>query len=572
MKFSKTKKVASILMIGALLVTAGCGKSDSANTNNPAASTSSGTGENTSSKEDLTPMTITFAAGDNNPLWDNMQSEVGKLITQKTGISIKAQFPIGGSDTDMFALMVASDEYPDLVAAKGSARKLKDAGALIDLAPLIEEHAPNLKKLYGKYMNRLRWSNDDHGIYILPTSGVDQHYFKAGAGFELQHGVLKELGYPQIKTVKDYENALKAYYDKHKTTADGQPIIPLSLNAGEWQILITTTNPAVATTGAPDEGEFFIDPKTYEAKFHYLRPEEKEYFRWLNHMHDIGLLDPESFVQKYDQYKAKVASGRVLGLIDADWDYANEEAVLKKDGKFDQTYAHFPVTFNESYKRYDFQSSGLLTGMGLSITKDAKDPVRIIKFLDYLASDEGQVLINWGIEGKHYKVENGKRVIPDDILNMKVNDNEKFKKTTGVDMYRFGPGYGDGVKDPTGNYYTTVFPEQLEKEYTQADKDTLAAYNIKYYKDLWPSEDEFPVRPWGAAWDISLETGSDADVIFQKCEDIMKKRVPQAILAKPEQFDAIWDSFMKDLDKAGVNKLNEEFTKLVKDRVKLWNE
>ena len=112
---------------------------------------------------------------------------------------------------------------------------------------------------------------------------ADNEYFKAGAGFELQHAVVKELGYPPIKTVKDFENALKAYKDKHPTHSDGKPIIPLSLNAGEWQILITTTNPAVATTGAPDEGEFYIDPKTYEVKFHYLRPEEKEYFRWLNH-------------------------------------------------------------------------------------------------------------------------------------------------------------------------------------------------------------------------------------------------------------------------------------------------
>lgn len=556
MKISKTK-VASILIISAFLLAAGCESSDSSSER---------------PKEELTPMTITFVAGDKNPYWDDMQSEVGKLITQKTGISINAQFPAGGNDEDIFALMVASNEYPDLVAAKGNVSKLKAAGALIDLAPLIEEHAPNIKTLYSDHMKRLRWSNDDHGIYVLPTAGVGQQDFKPAGGFQLQHAVLKELGYPQIKTVKDYENALRAYYDKHKTTSDGKPIIPLSLNAGGWQILITTTNPAVATTGAPDEGEFHINPDTYEAKFHYLRPEEKEYFRWLNHMYDIGLLDPESFVQKYDQYRAKIASGRVLGLIDADWDFAGEVAVLKKEGKYDQTYAPFPVTLNESYKSHAFQDTGYLAGTGISITKSAKDPVRIIKFLDFLASDEGQVLVNWGIEGKHYNVENGKRIIPDDLLGMKVNDNQTFRQMTGIDMYRFGPNYGDGVKDPTGNYYTTVFPEQIEKEYTQADRETLAAYHIKTYKDLWPSKEEFPVKPWGSAWNINIETGSEANVLFQKCEDIMKRRIPQAIMAKPDQFDAIWDTFMKELEKAGVNKLNEEFTKLVKDRVNLWNE
>ena len=69
-------------------------------------------------------------------------------------------------------------------------------------------------------------------------------------------------------------------------------------------------------TGGPDDGQWYIDPETYEAIYHIRRPEEKEYFRWLNHMNDIGLLDPESFVQKYDQYKAKIAQGRVLALTD----------------------------------------------------------------------------------------------------------------------------------------------------------------------------------------------------------------------------------------------------------------
>lgn len=70
------------------------------------------------------------------------------------------------------------------------------------------------------------------------------------------------------------------------------------------------------STGAPDNGEWYIDPYTQKAQFHITRPKEKEYFRWLNHMNAIGLLDKESFVQKEDQYLAKISSGRVLGLSD----------------------------------------------------------------------------------------------------------------------------------------------------------------------------------------------------------------------------------------------------------------
>ncbi|MCL6457925.1 MAG: ABC transporter substrate-binding protein, partial [Gorillibacterium sp.] len=512
----------------------------------------------------------TMYSADHNTSWDNMESRVGKVITEKTGVTLKQEFPIGASATDQkIPLMISSGEFPDLIMPKGEMSKLVDAGALIDLRPLIDEFGPNIKKVYGDYLNRLKWSKDDDAIYILPTAGVDQQYFESGGGFQIQHRVLKDLGYPQIKTVEDFENAIKTYIAKNPTT-DGQPTIGMSLNAGEWQILISTTNPAFYTTGGSDNGEYYIDDNTYEATYHYLRPEEKAYFKWLNHMNDIGLLDKESFVQKYDQYKAKVATGRVLGFIDQQWDYQDAEKALKAEGKFDKTYARFPVTMSADIKQKEFQDTGYLSGNGIGITTSAKNPEQLIKFLDYLASDEGQVLTNWGIEGTDYKLEDGKRVIPQEVQDRKVNDAVNFTKESGIGNYIIAPRYGDGVVDPTGNSYTTSFKSQIVAGYSVEDKATLSKYGAETYIDLWPKSTEFSVKAWGAAWNITKETGSELDILTTKMDEIMKKRVPQAILADPAEFDAVWDTFMKDLDKAGVKKMNEQYTELVKARVELW--
>jgi putative aldouronate transport system substrate-binding protein len=519
---------------------------------------------------DNKPMTLTMFSSDNNPNWDDMQSEIGKIIQQKTGITIKQEFGLSTTDQKI-PLMISSGQYPDLIQPKGDLGKLVDAGALVDLTDLIEKYAPNLKKIYGPYMKRLRWSNDDHAIYQLPTDGVNGTSFDAGGLFALQHAVVKELGYPKIRTLQDYENAIKTYKDKHPTI-DGKPTVGLSLNADDWRILISVTNPAVYATGVQDDGEYYVDPKTYQASLHYLRPEEKEYFRWLNHMNDIGLLDPESFVQKFDQYNAKIATGRVLGVIDANWDIGSGVDALNKAGKSDRTYGFYPVTMNESIKDHSFQDRGFMAALGISITKSDKDPVRTIKFLDWLASDEAQVLRNWGVEGVDYKVENGKRVIPADQVARRTNDKANWQKATGIGNYNFTANWGDGVKDSTGNTYTTNNVEQIVQNYSDAAKDVLSHYNAKTWKDLFPKTEEFPVKPWGAAWSIPVPTGSDADVIFQKCEEIMKKRVPEAILAKPDQFDTVWQNFMNDLDKAGAKKLGDMETKLVQDRVKLWNE
>jgi len=561
----KVKLGLSLLLVMTMLFLAACGSNNNTGSSN--------SGSNASGEEaSLKPMTIRLASGDANPQWDNMQSDIGKLIKEKTGISVEQEFPVGGSDADMFALMVASDEYPDLVMPKGNVNKLVDAGALIDLRPLLEEHAPNIMKVYGEYINRLAYSAEDDAIYTLPLDGVGQTYFDAGGGFQIQHQVLEALGYPEIKTVKDYENAIKTYLEENPTTEDGQPRIGLSLNGGEWQILISVTNPAFYATGAPDDGEYYVDQDTYDVVMHYQRPEEREYFRWLNHMNDIGLLDKESFVQKYDQYKAKVASGRVLGIIDQDWDYAEAENALKAEGRFNETYANFPVTLDETYKDASYMGTGYLASYGIGITVDAKDPVRIIKFLDYLASEEGQILVNWGIEGTHYTVDaDGKRVIVPEYQDMKINDNNKFKKQTGIGNYFMSARYGDGVLDSTGNYFTTNFPEQIIAQYSEADKKTLAAYGKTVYKDFWPSGDEFKEREYGAGWTISFDTASEANVIFQKSQDIMKKYIPQAILAKPADFDKVYDEFMAELDKINVAKMNAEYSELIKKRVEMWS-
>ncbi|MCC3381431.1 ABC transporter substrate-binding protein [Paenibacillus farraposensis] len=549
----------SILLLALfLLVTTGC---------------ASGTGSTAvkDDPDDTSPITLTFFGGDPNSNWNNMKDAVGQEIIKKTGVTLNAEHAVNGRGEEKFALMVASGEYPDLVYPKGEVGKMVDAGALIDLTDLIDKYGPNIKKVYGDYFNRIKYSSEDPGIYTIPTNlGVDHLAFDAQAGFEIQHQALKKLGYPKIRTVQDFEKALKDYVVKYPTT-NGQPTIPLSLDAEDWKIQITVTNPAVTATGGPDDGEYYIDPKTHQAILHYKRPEEREYFRWLNHMNNEGLLDKDTFVQKSDQYKAKIASGRVIGLIDQEWNYQDAENALKAAGNDEFTYAHFPVTLNEKYKDHSLQPIGFDSAYGIGITTSCKNPVRAIKFLDFLASDEGQILRNWGIEGQHYNIENGKRVVPAAVQQRKNTDNASFSRESGIGLYWiWGPHYGDGIKDPSGNYYTTNFPEMIAENYSQAEKESLQAYKARTWKDLFPNEKDFPVKEWGAAYNMPIPTNTNYNVIFQKSQDIVRKRIPEAILAKPDQFDTVYDRMLQELNQAGVPKAEKVYTSLIQNRLKQW--
>ncbi len=558
----KVKWVAPVALASIVGLTA-CG-GGSASDSEAAAETESG------------PIDFTLFGADTNTNWVNMQDEVGKVITEKTGVTLDAEFAIGG-DTQKVSLMIASGEYPDLIMPKGDTSKLVDAGALVDLTDLIDQYAPNIKKLYSEDMNRLKYSKEDPAIYIIPTyTGVGQTSFDAGGGFELQLEVLKELGYPEIRTLEDYENAIKEYYAKNPTI-NGQPTIPMSLNADDWNIMIGVTNPAFMATGLPDNGEYYINPETYEAMLHYKRPEEKEYFRWLNKMNSEGLLDKETFTQKSDQYLAKISSGRVLGTINQEWGYAEAENALK--GSSDATtqnriFGHFPVTLSEEYKDHSFIDVGFPGGYGVGLTTNLNEAeqIRAIKFLDWLASDEGQVLVQWGVEGKHYNVENGKRVIPQEVQDRKTKDSAAFTKETGIGMYTtMSPHYGDGVKDTTGNYYTTNFPEQIQAAYTQPEKDALKEYGATTWKDLFPQADELGTSDWGAAYNLPAPNDSSYSVAFQKSQDIVRKRIPEAILATPAQFDAVYDGMLKELEDPSILEMEKTFTQQIKDTVDLFN-
>ncbi|MNJ52567.1 hypothetical protein D3C77_479110 [compost metagenome] len=145
-------------------------------------------------------------------------------------------------------------------------------------------------------------------------------------------------------------------------------------------------------------------------------------------------------------------------------------------------------------------------------------------------------------------------------------------KESGLGLYwNLTVHYGDGIKDSTGNYFTKSNSEALTASYSEPEKKALAAYNVEHWRDLFPSEEEFKERKAGAVYNIPLPSDSPATILMAKMKDITWKRIPEAIMAKPDQFDKIWDKYMKELEKAGVVEMEQAYSQFVKDRVKLWN-
>ncbi|MDO5519690.1 MAG: extracellular solute-binding protein [bacterium] len=522
-----------------------------------------GSCSNQSNTEISDPITFVFYNADGAE--ETWSDPVAKQITRKTGVTLNIDSPVN-SDEKRVKRMIASGEYPDFLYAKGESQSLIEAGALMDLTELIDQYGPNIKKLYGDEFQKLKYSKGNPGIYLLSSWQVGGEIVSTSGTAQLQWAVLKENQYVIPKTLYMYEKAIRTYMNKYQTI-NGKDTIGISLCCSDWHWYTTLSNPAgFIANGSPDNGQWIIENSTYKANYKTSYKGQKEYFKWLNQMYLEGILDPEFATQTNEEYLEKIAEGRVLGIMDADWHYAGAVASLKASNQYERTYASLPVTMNDTIKCASLQKQGLKTGWGIGITKACKDPVRVIQFIDYLCSEEGQILLNWGIEGIHYFVdEEGKRYRTAEEIK-KYNEDTNYKERTGIEIHRYPfPSYGGNILDSTGNPYTLTSTVSLESQYDEEQKAALAAWNVKDLIDIFPGSEEFETQEYSPVWTDTLP--KELKDLQDELDRISCRGLVDCIICDSEQFEEEWDNLQENLDKAGRKQAEKMLTEYIQEEV-----
>lgn len=562
------RKVVSLMLVSAMVagMLAGCG-SDSgsskggSSTETGSAAEASSSGETADDADDKSPITFEyFNADGKNGNWDN---PVAKAITEATGVTLDVSYPVAsqGDAKEDVALMIANDEYPDMIYAKGSATDLYQAGALIDMTDLIEKYGPNIKKMYGAEMEKLKWSQDDPGIYQLSYAGVNQKTLTTGGSCQIQWAALKENDYKYPKTLDEYEKMIKSYLAAHPKTEDGLDMIGITMSASDWHWMITLGNPAgLIADASPDNGQWIIDDE-YNVHYKHVTDEEKEYFKWLCRMYNEGILDPNFATQTDDDYIAKVASGRVVAITDTEWHYSQCEATLVADGKVDQTYVGLPVTLREDQVEKALLYQGTTVGWGIGITKSCEDPVRAIKFLDYLCSDEGQILYHWGIEGENYFLDDDGQPYRTDEEVAKAQSDPDYAKNTGIDNYTGFPIYGTGSYSEDGFPYTPTTKESVIANYNTAEKEGCEAMGFEMLTDMFAQPEEFDLLPYSALWAYQQpQELAEKQTIL---DEIAWPGLVKCVTGTEDEFDGNWESMVQELTDNGLADAEEAMTEFL---------
>ncbi|HEY5562621.1 MAG TPA: hypothetical protein VIK72_12865 [Clostridiaceae bacterium] len=496
---------------------------------------------------------------------DISNTAVGKIITKITGTTFKTDYLVGTDSKTKSGVMIASGEYPDLISLDaGDVDTFINAGAVIPLEDYIEKYGTNIKKAYGNDLKKLKNLKDGH-TYSLPPFRTGPTPLYPGSGFYLAKDVLKQAGYPAVKTLDQYFKLIEDYMVKNPTY-NGKPNIGFTTNAVKENYLIANVGSYLA--GYPNTGACYVDDKNVAHNFG-LSDFTHNYIQKLNVEWGKNIIDKQLFIDNNDAFKAKVAAGRVLGMYMGRWEIQDAITSLEQQKAFDRVPFALPILFDGVAKD---AYSGLIsigTGGGIYITKSCKDPVAAFKMLDKMASDDIQKLNNWGIEGVDYTVKDGK-MIQTAAQSAKLAD-PTYPQKTGVGGIWFFPhsDAGADAKYADGNFVNPQdTPEYIAAKYQPYEKEVMDAYKVTNLNDMFAPAVK---SDFGYGWDISIPDSEPVvKVAQQKTNDLQQKYMASLVMAKPSTFESVWSQYSKDMKGINYNVGDDYITKQIQGRVKNW--
>ncbi|GIO84078.1 ABC transporter substrate-binding protein [Paenibacillus faecis] len=313
---------------------------------------------------------------------------VAEKITEKTGVKLNVTV---ATDDKQLPLMIASGDLPDLVFTYSNINRLSDAKLSYPWNELIEKYAPDFKIDPTRIAIH---TMDDGNFYTVRNSfatqeEMAQHKYSIGSdgnpGIAVREDILKELGNPPIQSLDDFTKVLGLVKEKYPD------MVPLIMDK-EWieQYFLQQFG-----TEALLDGWYERDGKV---DYSIRQPKMLDFFKFMNSLYRNGYILAENFAFANDQIDDQyVTSGKAFAhgyTVTA----ADSDNIKIKSGGGSFTFKMLPSALSKDAKVVS-------TGLGFAgtfITKKNKDPEASIKFIQYLASDEGKKLTMFGVEGEHW--------------------------------------------------------------------------------------------------------------------------------------------------------------------------
>ncbi|MEW5815367.1 MAG: extracellular solute-binding protein [Spirochaetota bacterium] len=345
-------------------------------------------------------------------------------------------------------LMAASGDVPEIffgatdTYSQSIYSKLGAAGFIWDVAPLIKDYK-NIYNLIEPELILYREKGSNANYFIPTQTGKGNDLLHSPPqGLFVREDFIKKLNMNYPSTPEELYTYLKRCKEEIKTVS-GKPLIAFTCDENflglEWALVYPfwpinpESNPTIGFT-------FDIHANFKVVNYIYTdSPELMRAAKFVNKLYREGLIDREILTHKRAQFQEKVSTGRVAAMGAPWWDM-NSFSDNAKTIVPELMYVAPPPIFDKANGVPKYPDDKWTNWIGcysaLIISKKLpEETVRhFLALLDYLATREGQVLIQVGIENQNFTYNSsGKYVFTDEFKKM--TDNLDWNKAASYGVF-----------------------------------------------------------------------------------------------------------------------------------------
>ncbi len=454
-----------------------------------------------------------------------------------------------------------NDKYP-LAVKNNLLFGWEDDNVLDEYGPYIKKNMPDALKKNKELTKTITNGASDKlygfGANVALNSKDHESFFYT---WDTRWDLYKELGYPKVKNLQDYHKMLKNMQKLCPSDDSGNKVYAVSLWP-DWDDAMVMYVKAMATAyyGYDELALGLYDPTN--GKYHDALEEKGPYLemlKWFNDLYQDGLIDPDSMTQTYDEMIAKVQNGGTLFSI---FNYSGSLGYNTKEhtsaGKL--MYCMKPEDASPIVYGMNTQGGDRVWSIGAK----TEYPEKCMEIINYLATPEGRMTMEYGPKGYTWDYDDQKHAYLTDV-GMKC---QKDKNTT------MGGGYKGSYHDgelQINNVTWSLDASNPDSDGETYNKESWASYNATPSSDIekdwrdktgcttineYMEKGKYTVAPGTS---FSKETqDTTLKTTWNQVTTEIKNSSWKAIYAKSDKkFDSVVASMKKSAKKYGYDKCVE---------------